>query len=134
MAQAAEKRHEKRKHERLRVQISASVVARSIGSGITYKFVTHDVSNGGVFIKGEKSQYPFEDRTLLEIWLHLDSKAEISTSFLGKIVHGREGNFGIKIVQIEPPDKAVLEDFLKRTVQLHPDLVDTGVEDSNFED
>ena len=136
MGEAARKddKKEKRKFERLRVQISATVIARSIGSGITYKFVTHDVSAGGVFIRGEKSDYPFEERTLLEIWLHLDESTKTSTSFLGKIAHGREGGFGIKIVQIENDDQNVLNDFLKATVERHPELVDHGTSDGNSEE
>jgi c-di-GMP-binding flagellar brake protein YcgR len=119
-----QKAQEKRKFERLRVRVAATVVARSLGSGVTYKFTTQDISAGGVFISGEKAEYPFEERTLLEIWLHLSP--DQSLSFLGKIVHHKSGGFGIKIVQIEDGDTKLLSTFIADFVRKNPSATSPG--------
>jgi hypothetical protein len=112
---------ERRKHERIRVRLETKVVARSLGSAVSYDFVTHDVSGGGVFIRGANKEYPFKDQTLLEIWLMLRPEPQVAIDFLGKIAHTAGGGFGIRIVQIEEKDQATLDKFIK-------ELVDSGAE------
>jgi hypothetical protein len=113
----------KRSSPRFRLKIAAEVVVQSIGSKNPYSFFTENVSGGGVYIKGTQAQYPFRDQSILEVWLVLDVENQTKIFFNGKIVHNREGGFGLKIIQIEDKDQKVLNDFLLEYKNTHPDAV-----------
>lgn len=125
---------ESRKIFRVRLDEPLGVEVSSIGSPLRYQLVTEDISLRGFFLEFDApARFPFLHSSILEVWLKMPSGERIF--FNGKIARVvqslqdssdmRKG-IAIRIVQIEPEAKEVLQRFISQHRQmettLHPEM------------
>lgn len=119
---------ERRQFERVRINLQVRLIAKAMGDVNEFEFLTQNLSPGGVYIKGEESEYPFDNQTILEITLEIRFKGIDKISFIGKVVHNASGGFGIKVVQIDDVDKKSLVQFIQFVIDEKGDeVISSGV-------
>lgn len=88
----------------------------------SYDFVTGNISRGGVFVEVGKESYPFNEQSILEVWLHVGEHQKDSIFFMAKLVHQQLGKgFGIRIIDISDEELDRLDAFINYYEQLHPE-------------
>ena len=115
-------RRENRKNRRISLEDPLKVVLCSIGAQVRYELATTNISNNGFFLEFESpGRFPFNESSILEVWLNLDEDRVVF--FNGKVArivrrgdlgHGDLGSgIAIRIVQIEPAQQELLLSFIK---------------------
>lgn len=117
-----EKRRENRKNRRITLETPLKVVLCSIGAQVRYELATTNISNNGFFLEFESpGRFPFNESSILEVWLSLDGEKVVF--FNGKVArivrrgdlgHGDLGSgIAIRIVQIDRDQENLLDNFIK---------------------
>jgi hypothetical protein len=145
-AQSGRKRKEEKKAphvkrlDNLRIPHQLSVVIKSIGTRSEFGFVTKDLSVSGAFVKCDKMHsYPFQvSSTILECEVNMGSQStppNTKVEFLARIARvveaagggqSEEKGFGIRIVQISPEHRLMLESFVSAHGTVDGSLVSEG--------
>lgn len=114
-------RRENRKNRRISLENPLKVVLCSIGAQVRYELATTNISDNGFFLEFESpGRFPFNESSILEVWLSLDEDRVVF--FNGKVArivrrgdlgHGDLGSgIAIRIVQIEPSQQELLHRFI----------------------
>lgn len=112
--------------DNLRIARKLGITLRSLGTGTEYHFLTKDLSSTGMFVLcSDHERYPFVvGSTLIETVVHLETEIEGSRDVhnlnclckVARIVEASGPNgtsgYGVRIVQISPEERAVLENFI----------------------
>lgn len=109
---------ENRKVQRILLDTPLKVVLCSIGANVRYELTTRDISFTGFFLEFDSpGRFPFNQSSIMEVWLELDQKHRIF--FNGKmarvVLPGSSGQSGIaiRIVQIDKDAENTLIQFVK---------------------
>lgn len=115
-----------KRFDNLRITHQLPVVIRSVGTRADFSFVTKDLSVSGAFVKCDKMHsYPFQiSSTILECEVDLGPQSNpphAKVEFLSRIARvvevvgggqNEELGFGIRIVQISPEHRMLLENYV----------------------
>ena len=121
-----DKRRENRKNRRITLKTPLKVVLCSIGAQVRYELATTNISNNGFFLEFESpGRFPFNESSILEVWLSLDDETVVF--FNGKVArivrrgdlgHGDLGSgIAIRIVQIDRDQEENLLRFIKENAE-----------------
>ena len=120
------KSRENRKVNRVRLDDPLKVVICSIGAHVKYELTTSDISNNGFFLSFENpGRFPFNQSSIMEVWLSLESKKTIF--FNGKVARvvqpseeaatgSAESGIAIRIVQIDKSNEDLLKGFIAERI------------------
>lgn len=108
--------------DNLRIAQKLQISLRSLGTGNEYHFLTKDLSATGMFVLcSDHKRYPFQvQSTLLETIVLLKAENDNETYILNclckiaRIVEGQVSGFGVRIVQIAPEQRTLLEQFIAK--------------------
>lgn len=112
---------ENRKVRRLILSQPLKVVLCSIGGNVKYELSTRNISNSGFFLEFESpGRFPFNQSSIMEIWLQLDEDCIIFFNgkmarvvFAGDPAEKELGTgIAVKIVQIDRENEKTLKDFI----------------------
>jgi hypothetical protein len=108
--------------DNLRIAQKLNVSLKSLGTGNEYHFLTKDLSATGMFVLcSDHRRYPFiVQSTLLEATVNLQAHGNDELHELrclckiARLVEGTVSGFGVRIVQIAPEQRLVLEQFIAK--------------------
>ncbi|MFZ9521214.1 MAG: PilZ domain-containing protein [Silvanigrellaceae bacterium] len=107
--------------DNLRIAQKLQISLKSLGTGSEYHFLTKDLSATGMFVLcSDHKRYPFQvQSTLLETIIQLKAGDDEATELrclckIARIVEGQVSGFGVRIVQISPEQRTVLEQFIAK--------------------
>lgn len=117
---------ENRKVNRIKLNEPLKVVICSIGAHVKYELTTCDVSNNGFFLSFENpGRFPFNQSSIMEIWLSLGDSGTIF--FNGKVARvvqpfnnsgeaNKESGIAVRIVQIDKNSEDLLKGFISHHI------------------
>ena len=120
------KSRENRKVNRIKLDDPLKVVICSIGAHVKYELTTSDVSNNGFFLSFENpGRFPFNQSSIMEIWLSLGNNGTIF--FNGKVARvvqpiegqdeaNQESGIAVRIVQIDKDSEDLLKGFISERI------------------
>ena len=120
------KSRENRKVNRIKLDDPLKVVICSIGAHVKYELTTSDVSNNGFFLSFENpGRFPFNQSSIMEIWLSLGNTGTIF--FNGKVARvvqpiegqdeaSQESGIAVRIVQIDKDSEDLLKGFISERI------------------
>ncbi|MEN9824274.1 MAG: hypothetical protein RI953_19 [Pseudomonadota bacterium] len=107
--------------DNLRIAQKLQISLKSLGTGNEYHFLTKDLSATGMFVLcSDHKRYPFHvQSTLLETVIQLKAGDDEAIELrclckIARLVEGQVTGFGVRIVQISPEQKVVLEQFIAK--------------------
>ncbi len=120
------KSRENRKVNRIKLDDPLKVVICSIGAHVKYELTTSDVSNNGFFLSFENpGRFPFNQSSIMEIWLSLGNTgtiffngkvARVVQPIEGQDVASQESGIAVRIVQIDKDSEDLLKGFVSERI------------------
>jgi len=124
------KNRENRRVKRVILEKPLNVAMCSIGNNIRYDLLTRNVSINGFFLDFEKpGRFPFTPSSVMEVWLELSATETIFfNGKMARVVYPDDPQsaetgpgIGIRIIQIDKENEAVLQQFIDRNTLETPE-------------